>query len=234
MLTFRLTQSIWRVRSNYQFRAVNSRCFHWSIMSLNESYDAIVIGSGQGGNPLAVALAKEGRKTAVIEASHVGGCCVNEGCTPTKTMVSSGRAAYIARRAGDYGVHPGSGDFRIDMKKVRQRKRDIVDSFRGGNESRLDSAGVDVIMGTASFLSKNEVKVALNAGGEKVCTSPLIFVNVGERPVVPKIEGLEDVISKVPEKVLDSTSIQELDEVPQSLLVLGGGYIGLEFGQLFS
>jgi pyruvate/2-oxoglutarate dehydrogenase complex dihydrolipoamide dehydrogenase (E3) component len=203
-------------------------------MSANKNYDAIVIGSGQGGNPLAVTLAKEGRKTAVIEASHVAGCCVNEGCTPTKTMVSSGRAAYITRRAGDYGVHTGSGDLQIDMKKVRQRKRDIVDSFRGGNENRLKSAGVDVIMGTASFLSKNELKVALNAGGEKVYTSPLIFINVGERPVVPKIEGLEDVKSKTPERVLDSTSIQELGEVPQSLLVLGGGYIGLEFGQLFS
>jgi dihydrolipoyl dehydrogenase len=147
-------------------------------------------------------------------------------------MISSGRVAHLARRGKDYGVH--TGDISIDMQKVRQRKRDIVTSFRGGNENRLTSAGVDVIMGTGSFLSKNEVKVALNDGGEQIVTSPLIFINVGERPAVPNIEGLKDVMTKTPEKVLDSTSIQELGEVPESLLVLGGGYIGLEFGHLFS
>jgi pyruvate/2-oxoglutarate dehydrogenase complex dihydrolipoamide dehydrogenase (E3) component len=234
MLTLRLSQLAWRVNLKYQFSTFNYRCFHWSIMPESKSYDAIIIGSGQGGNPLAATLAKEGRKTAVIEATHIGGCCVNEGCTPTKTMVSSGRVAYLTKRAGDYGVHPGSGDVQIDMTKVRQRKRDIVDSFRGGNENRLQSSGVDVLMGTASFLSKDKVKVSLNAGGEQICTSPLIFINVGERPVVPRLEGLDEVMSKTPDKVLDSTSVQELGEVPQSLLVLGGGYIGLEFGQLFS
>jgi pyruvate/2-oxoglutarate dehydrogenase complex dihydrolipoamide dehydrogenase (E3) component len=198
-------------------------------------YDAIVIGSGQAGNPLAIALAKSGKKTAIIEATHIGGCCINDGCTPTKTLVASGRVAYLARRAADYGVHFGTGgDVRIDMEKVRQRKRDIVTSFRTGSERRLKSAGVDVIMGMASFVSEKEVSVRLNSGGEQHCSSDQIFVNVGECPAVPSLAGLDEVRSKAPERILDSTSVQELGEVPGSLLVLGGGYIGLEFGQLLS
>ena len=98
-------------------------------MTTSKHYDAIVIGSGQGGNPLSMALARANLRTAVIERSHVGGTCINEGCTPTKTMVASGRVAYLARRAADYGVH--MGPVSVDIQKVRQRKRDIVNSFRG-------------------------------------------------------------------------------------------------------
>src|SRR5580700_4671301 len=101
-------------------------------MKDSHHYDAIVIGSGQGGTPLSVALAKAGMHTAIIERKHVGGTCINEGCTPTKTMVASGRVAYLARRAADYGVRTGS--ISIDMEKVRQRKRDIVDSFRNSSQ----------------------------------------------------------------------------------------------------
>src|SRR4029077_4758485 len=113
-------------------------------------YDAIVIGSGQGGTPLSMALAKAGMRTALIERKHVGGTCVNEGCTPTKTMVASGRVAYLARRAADYGVH--AGPISIDLEKVRQRKRDIVAKFRSGNESRIaKTQNLELIMGEASF-----------------------------------------------------------------------------------
>ena len=101
-------------------------------------FDAVVIGSGQGGNPLALALAKAGKRTALVERKHVGGTCINEGCTPTKTMVASGRVAYLARRAADYGVR--IGPISVDLKKVRQRKRDIVDSFRSGGEARIRKA----------------------------------------------------------------------------------------------
>src|SRR5436309_11496055 len=119
-------------------------------MTTPEQYDAIVIGSGQGGTPLSTALAAAGMHTALIERKHVGGTCVNEGCTPTKTMVASGRVAYLARRAADYGVQ--IGPVTIDMGKVRQRKRDIVDNFRNGNQSRLEQTeGVDLLFGTASF-----------------------------------------------------------------------------------
>src|ERR671938_1412162 len=112
-------------------------------------YDAVVIGAGQGGVPLARALAQAGRKTALVEREHVGGTCINEGCTPTKTMVASARVAYLARRAADYGVR--TGPVSVDLARVRQRKRDIVDSFRGGSEKRLDAAGVDLVRGEARF-----------------------------------------------------------------------------------
>src|SRR6476469_3768709 len=98
----------------------------------DKRYDAVIIGSGQAGNPLARALAKAGKRTALVERKHVGGTCINEGCTPTKTMVASGRVAYLARRAADYGVH--TGPISVDLQKVRQRKRDIVESFRSGGE----------------------------------------------------------------------------------------------------
>src|SRR5689334_1684843 len=101
-----------------------------------EIYDAVVIGAGQAGGPLSTPLARAGRRTALIEREHIGGTCINEGCTPTKTMVASGRVAYLARRAADYGVHVGP--VTVDMAKVRQRKRDIVDSFRNGNQSRIE------------------------------------------------------------------------------------------------
>src|SRR2546421_1583113 len=117
-------------------------------MTATKHYDAIVIGAGQAGGPLATALAQAGWKTAIIEREHVGGTCINEGCTPTKTMVASGRVAYLARRGADYGVE--TGPISIDMKVVRQRKRDIVNSFRGGSERRLKNAqNLDLLMGSA-------------------------------------------------------------------------------------
>ena len=107
-------------------------------MTTPQQYDAIVIGSGQGGTPLSTALAASGMHTALIERKHVGGTCVNEGCTPTKTIVASGRVAYLARRAADYGVHTGT--ISIDLRKVRERKRNIVDKFRNGVQSRIEKA----------------------------------------------------------------------------------------------
>src|ERR1700724_1108901 len=113
------------------------------------SYDAIILGAGQAGGPLSTALANAGWKTALIEREHVGGTCVNEGCTPTKTMVASARVAYLSRRGADYGtLH---GETRVDMTVVRKRKRDIVESFRGGSQKRLESNGVDLIFGDAAF-----------------------------------------------------------------------------------
>src|SRR5438046_5261218 len=116
-----------------------------------EHYDAIVIGAGQGGMPLSRALAAAGRKTAIIDREHIGGTCINEGCTPTKTMVASARVAYLARRGADYGVN--TGPISIDMKKVRQRKRDIVNSFRDSGQRRIENTdGVDLLFGDARFV----------------------------------------------------------------------------------
>ena len=189
-------------------------------------YDAIVIGAGQSGGPLSTDLAKAGYKTAIIEREHVGGTCINEGCTPTKTMVASARVAYLAKRSADYGVH--TGPISVDMTIVRKRKRDIVDSFRSGSESRIkQTEGVDLLMGEATFISPKTIEVRMNAGGTQQLTADLIFINTGERPAIPQVEGIEQV------PTLNSTTIMELDSVPEHLLILGGGYIGLEFGQMF-
>src|SRR5439155_19923977 len=137
-----------------------------------EHYDAVVIGSGQGGNPLANALAQAGRRTAMIEREHVGGTCINEGCTPTKTMVASARAAYLARRGETYGVH--TGPVSVDMRRVRQRKRDIVESFRGGGERRLHSNGVELLMAEATFTGPMTLEVRLLDGGVRHLTADII------------------------------------------------------------
>lgn len=195
-------------------------------MPTTEKYDAIVIGSGQGGTPLCTALANAGMRTALVEREHVGGTCVNEGCTPTKTMVASGRVAYLARRGADYGVH--TGNISIDMTRVRQRKRDIVDSFRNGNQDKIEKTpNLDLIFGEARFTAPNSIAVRLRDGGQREFSADKFFINAGARPSVPKLEGLEDV------PYLNSTSIMELGSVPERLIVLGGGYVGLEFGQMF-
>jgi pyruvate/2-oxoglutarate dehydrogenase complex dihydrolipoamide dehydrogenase (E3) component len=195
-------------------------------MAASEKYDAIIIGSGQAGTPLSTALAGAGMRTALIERSHVGGTCINEGCTPTKTMVASGRVAYLARRAADYGVNVGP--ISIDLKKVRQRKRDIVDTFRNGSQKGIEKAkNLDLIFGAASFSGLKSVTVQLKDGGERSLSADKIFINAGTRASTPKLDGLNHVPS------LDNISIMELDAVPDHLLILGGGYIGLEFGQMF-
>lgn len=195
-------------------------------MPANEHYDAIVIGSGQAGGPLSTALARAGRKTAIIEREHVGGTCINEGCTPTKTMIASGHAAYLARRGVDYGVH--AGGISIDMVKVRQRKRDIVESFRSGSEQRITTTpGVDLLMGEARFTGPKTIEVRMLTGEMRNLSAELIFLNVGCRPSLPTVPGLDRV------HTLNSTTVMELDVVPEHLLIMGGGYVGLEFGQLF-
>jgi pyruvate/2-oxoglutarate dehydrogenase complex dihydrolipoamide dehydrogenase (E3) component len=197
-------------------------------------YDAIVIGAGQAGVPLAGSLAKAGRKTAIIEREHIGGTCVNEGCSPTKTMIASGRVAHVTRRGPEFGVHVDGAAtnnapvITVDMKRVRQRKRDIVNSFRSSNEKKLEQAGVECIMGEASFAGPKLLDVKmLDGSGTKTVSADLIFINTGERPALPTLPGIDSV------PILTSTTIMELDVVPEHLLVLGGGYIGLEFGQLF-
>jgi pyruvate/2-oxoglutarate dehydrogenase complex dihydrolipoamide dehydrogenase (E3) component len=195
-------------------------------MNNPQQFDAIVIGSGQGGTPLSMALAGAGMRTALVERKHIGGTCINEGCTPTKTMVASGRVAYLTRRAPDYGVH--TGPVSVDMAKVRKRKRDIVDSFRNGSQLRIEkTANLELIFGDASFSGSKTVSVRLQHGGYRTLSARYIFINAGTRASRPKLDGLDNV------PFLDNASIMELDAVPDHLLILGGGYIGLEFGQLF-
>lgn len=188
-------------------------------------YDAVIVGAGQPGKPLAMKLTAMGWKTALVERSYIGGACINVGCTPAKTIAASARIAHLARRAGDYGVH--TGPVTIDMAKVRQRKRDLVASFRDSAEQRVAKAGVTVLRGEASFVGPHVLEVALNDGGIQRLTAEKIFIDVGLRPFIPPLEGLADV------PFLDSTSVMELETVPDHLLILGGGYIGIEFGQMF-
>ncbi|HEV2273445.1 MAG TPA: mercuric reductase [Acidobacteriaceae bacterium] len=195
-------------------------------MSDKTHYDAIILGSGQAGNPLAGALSANGKRTALVERAAAGGTCGNYGCTPTKTMVASAEVAELARRAAEYGIKVGAVS--VDMPAVRERKRGMVKKWREGSEKRLKDAGlVDLIYGEASFAGPRQVLVRLREGGERRLSADLIVIDTGLSPALPQLPGLESVPH------LDNVSIMELDELPEHLLVLGGGYVGLEFAQMF-
>ncbi len=191
-----------------------------------EKADALILGAGQAGKPLALALANAGWKTVIVEREHVGGTCINVGCTPTKTMVASARVAYLARRAPDYGVN--AGPVTVDLARVVGRKRGIVERFRNYGTQRLQKTeNVELVFGAASFVDARTIEVKLRDGAQRRFTAPKIVINTGARPSQPPIAGLTDV------PALDSTSIMELSELPRHLIVLGGGFIGLEFAQMF-
>ena len=195
-------------------------------MTSPERLNAIIIGTGQGGKPLAGALAQARWRTAIIERGRVGGTCVVRGCTPTKTMIASARVAHLAHRAADYGVR--TGDVSVDLGVVRRRKRDIVDSW--SESSRRGMQGdetLELIAGTARFVAPRTVEVALNEGGVRVLTADHVFINVGARNRIPDLPGLDEVDH------LDATTLMEMGRVPEHLIVLGGGFIGLEFAQMF-
>nr|WP_292596909.1 mercuric reductase [Mesotoga sp. UBA6090] len=189
-------------------------------------FDAIVIGSGQGGTPLSLSLAEAGWKVALIERKAVGGTCINEGCTPTKTMIASARIAHLVRRAGDFGVH--AGEFSLDLERVVQRKKQVVESFREGSKKRiLDSPNLSLIEGSARFVRERQLEVTLLNGRTEFLEADTIVINTGTRPARPEIKGRDNVVAH------DSTSIMELHELPEHLIIVGGGYVGLEFGQMF-
>ncbi|MDR3681671.1 MAG: mercuric reductase [Flavipsychrobacter sp.] len=191
-----------------------------------KKYDAIIIGSGQAGTPLARRLAKAGWQVAIIEQKWPGGTCVNVGCTPTKTMVASAKMAYQARRSNEYGV--GTGEVTVDMSAIIDRKAQVVSSFRHGSEKSLTSVpGIDLIYGAASFTADKIIMVNLNNGGSETLTAERIFINAGCSPSIPTIQGLEDI------PYLTSETIMELKEVPGHLLIVGAGYIAMEFGQMY-
>jgi pyruvate/2-oxoglutarate dehydrogenase complex dihydrolipoamide dehydrogenase (E3) component len=189
---------------------------------MTNTYDAIIIGAGQAGPPLAGRLTAAGMSVAVIERKLFGGTCVNTGCIPTKTLVASAYAAHLARRAKDYGVSTG-GEVTADMKAVKARKDGVSGRARQGVESWLDGMeGCTVYRGHARFLSSSELQV----GAERL-TAKKIFINVGGRARVPDMPGIDRVAT------LTNTSILELDTLPQHLVVVGGSYIGLEFAQIY-
>ena len=195
-------------------------------MTKPEEYDAIVIGASKAALFLGPALVQAGWRTALIEREYLGGVCVNVGCTPTKTMIASARVAQFARRAAEYGVH--TGPVTVDMAAVRQRKRDLVSLISAFPAGLIEQTeGLDLVMGEGSFIDSKSVEVRLNGGGVRQMTADRIFINTGGRPSKPPIPGLDSV------PTLDSTSIMELDTLPEHLVILGGGYVGLEFSQMF-
>jgi len=187
-----------------------------------ERYDAIVIGTGQAGPSLAVRLAGSGRKTAILERKRVGGTCVNTGCIPTKTLIASARAAHVARRGADFGVVIG-GPIGVDMARIKARKDGIV---RQSNEGVTDwlrkTPNVTLINGHGRFEGPHTVSV-----NGTLLEAPEIFINTGGRPTIPPLDGLEGV------RFLTSTSMMDVDFLPEHLVIVGGSYIGLEFAQMY-
>jgi pyruvate/2-oxoglutarate dehydrogenase complex dihydrolipoamide dehydrogenase (E3) component len=186
-----------------------------------EKFDAIIVGAGQAGPPLAGRLTQAGQKVAVIERKLVGGTCVNYGCIPTKTLVASAHAAHLARRGAEYGV--GTGDITVDMAKVKARKDKVMLDDRRGLESWLQGMqGCTFIRGHARFESPHTMRIDGQA-----LEADKIFLNVGGRAVAPDMPGLADI------DYLTNVSIMELDTVPEHLVIIGGSYIALEFAQMY-
>ena len=186
------------------------------------SFDAIVVGTGQAGPALAARLAGAGQKVAVIERGAFGGTCVNDGCTPTKTLIASAYAAHLARRGREYGLK-SSGKILVDMKRVKARKDAVVGkSSAGVGKWMRGTRGITLIKGHARFRDEKSVEVK-----GQILTAPRIFLDVGGRPLVPQMPGLESV------PFLTNQSIMDLDFVPRHLIVVGGSYVGLEFAQMY-
>jgi pyruvate/2-oxoglutarate dehydrogenase complex dihydrolipoamide dehydrogenase (E3) component len=184
-------------------------------------YDAVVIGSGQAGNPLSQKLADRGWSVALLEQDQLGGTCVNTGCTPTKTMIASAQVAHYARQAARWGVH--TGEVTVDLPAVVARKDKVVREWRAGLEKKAEERkNLHLYRGHARFAGPHRLRV-----GEQELEGERIFIDTGARPVIPPLEGLDRV------DYLTNATIMELRQVPEHLLVLGGGYIGLEFGQMF-
>jgi dihydrolipoamide dehydrogenase len=192
-----------------------------------KQYDSIIIGSGQAGVPLSKKLANAGKKTLLIEKSVVGGTCINDGCTPTKAMIASARIAYLAGRCNNMGI--AIKGYKVDMKQIKKRKDGIVKEFREGAQNSIEKTpNLDLVFGEATFESAKIISVKLKNGKTSQFTAEHFFINTGGQTIIPKnIEGIDEI------NYLTSHTILELEEVPEHLLIIGGNYIGLEFGQMF-
>ncbi len=195
-------------------------------MSDTKHYDNIIIGSGQGASPMAKYLTGKGMKTALIERRYLGGTCANTGCTPTKMLIGSAKAAHDARTADRFGIH--ADQVRVDFAQVIQRKDDMVAESRENQREDLgNTEHLDIIYGSAQFTANKTIDVSLNDGGSQSFSADRIFINTGTDNLVPPIDGLDQIEHH------DNRTIMELDQLPEHLVIIGGGYIGLEFGQMF-
>jgi pyruvate/2-oxoglutarate dehydrogenase complex dihydrolipoamide dehydrogenase (E3) component len=186
-----------------------------------QKYDAIVLGSGQGGNPLGQKLAEIGEQVALIESDHLGGTCINTGCTPTKAMVASAQVAHYARNAARWGIR--AGNVGVDLPAILRRKNEIVESFRSGWQKKFDGNDhLKLYRARARFIGPKQLQA-----GDDTIEGERIFIDTGTKPTIPRIEGIDSV------PYLTNVSLLDLEDLPGHLLVLGGGYVGLEFGQMF-
>jgi pyruvate/2-oxoglutarate dehydrogenase complex dihydrolipoamide dehydrogenase (E3) component len=192
------------------------------------SCDALIIGSGQAGNPLATALAEAGRTVILVEAAHLGGSCVNYGCVPTKTILASAERMHQVRTAGELGIRL-SGTAQVDMPAVIARKDALLATSRQNLAKSFEHehANITVLHGHAAFSGAHEVQVQETKERRSTIKAKQIFINTGTRPMVPEIPGLAE------SNYLTTTTLLDIQEVPEHLIIIGGGYIGLEFGQLF-
>jgi pyruvate/2-oxoglutarate dehydrogenase complex dihydrolipoamide dehydrogenase (E3) component len=190
-------------------------------------YDAIVIGSGQGGTPLSIRLANAGYKTALVEKRVLGGTCINDGCIPSKTLIASAKVAHAVSKAHELGIY-GTENYTVNFKEIIDRKRGIVEQFRKGSEVALEKTeNLDVIYGTATFTGEKQIAVTGKEGNNVAYSADYFFINTGERPSIPDIPGLKEI------NFLTSTSIMELEQLPHHLIIVGAGYVSLELGQAF-
>jgi len=194
-------------------------------MSLPERFEALVLGSGAGGKLLAWHLARSGRRTAVVERRWIGGSCPNINCLPSKNEIWSAKVAYLAHHAAQFGTM--TGPVSLDMAKVRQRKREMVEAQVAAHLENYKTSGAELIMGTGRFVAPKTLDVQLSDGGRRVLVGDHVFLNVGTRPAIPGIPGLDTA------QPLTNIEALELDYVPRHLIVLGAGYVGLELAQAY-
>jgi pyruvate/2-oxoglutarate dehydrogenase complex dihydrolipoamide dehydrogenase (E3) component len=194
-------------------------------MSQPERFEILILGSGAGGKLLAWHMARSGRKTAVVERRYIGGSCPNINCLPSKNEIWSAKVAHLARHAAQYGTV--TGPVSTDMAVVRQRKRDMVDRQIAAHLQNYKSSGTELILGAGRFMAPKTLEVRLNDGGTRVLTGDQVFLNIGTHAAIPSVPGLEAA------EPLTNIEALELDYLPQHLIVLGGGYVGLEFAQAY-
>src|SRR6516165_789925 len=195
------------------------------IMSQTESYEDLVLGSGAGGKLLAWHLASSGRRVVVVERRYIGGSCPNINCLPSKNEVWSAKVADLLHHAAQFGIVTGS--VAVDMANVRQRKREMVEGLIAMHLDLYQKSGAELIMGDGQFVAPKTLEVRLNDGGTSVLTGERVFLNVGTRATIPPVPGLADA------RPITNIELLEIDRLPEHLIVLGGGYVGLEFAQAY-
>jgi len=194
-------------------------------MHQSEQFDVLVLGSGAGGKLIAWHMAQSGRRTAVVERRWIGGACPNIACMPTKNQIASARVVHVARHGAQHGAM--SGSVTVDMAQVRRRKREMVERQVAKHLQIYQASGAELIMGNGRFLAPKTLEVKLNDGGTRVLAADRIFLNVGTHAAIPNVRGLEAA------QPLTHVEALELDYVPKHLVLIGGGYSGLELAQAF-